>query len=1188
MKLLQLSISYAALWEVDGTYLLFRARGPSSLRAIDKDNAEGIVEGLSRQIAYPQWFNDTFEECNRNATADDAAACNKADSHINFTRIDQQTLKWVCALHKKHKVAHLQWRVLPLEVTGLLHTVLSFNFCGTMRKYLDTKKRYIRAKLLFRPYGTSGVGEEATAYRKHVSQHFVLRTEQEQALCGPRAKSRLQRALVRDRLFNGDWRKTNCIEHDCRGCCSSRDDCCKQIDRFYVTPQLWPRSWAPSRWLGFDEAMIDVGEEINIHGMMLPIYEAAFFNVDFADDAPPGLVEEDKSEHEPEQDEVEEFRELDGDLPEAALEAQAFERQTTYRSNSRRWLRSSPNGRLWALKQLHEVQQDSQKILLRQVGSEWSDTQVLNENHRGEPATYRCLEALVGTYTSPAMAKYAKKCGPEPWLTLPSQHCTHEVSIQAFKGAAASSAGTYELEAKPQSNYPFVPAGLLHKQMVKRLATAQRMDEDFRCKPCAFDSYWYDQVKRNPGGVRVLIGNRFIAKTKATYILSEFEDGSVEAMNAQTRRHVKSKVQCHKIDLTTLSSLTTVQQANKEESSVFGMDEHTVDSKDVGIDGEEEPAKMKGGGGGLWRAFISRFYQQHIDPITHKINFKSLALSYKAEKSDPDITTLSDLKPAAELATESTRAAFRASGGKLRSGDCSGFGVPKVYAVQRQQQAVEDELLIEQFGLRKHTDACAETAIVPFGERHNCMFGKVRVVAGNSLLDQTRVLSRVRKVAAKLASEKAAADLRALRSILHAPPVFGSDLDCQDIATFPVGATLRPHTLGGMRVLHMSDSCCKYASKTVGWMIATRNNLASRLDQAWSEEHRFIPDSELPKIGELPEAAKPTICWRYGYGFCLCSGRGELVHAAKRRLSSLIRRHAPTKTHWLRQDLNTGNIVIRIATEHYHISLMYWRPVRPIVIQMEPDVPDRLWGCDSLRCTYNEKGWLNTLCDFEMLNSMNLEDPLTVQFRKIKVFDARLPDFRPGNRITVCDLEAPLDQPIQFWPGRSEELKEHRKYLEKSRRAAQRRRERRAAGEPAKRRGKRTTHPQRPTRRRRMHDGPTLAILDGAVSEPDAPDAVSDLSSDESDGDCSLGSAGTAYDFGAGEELDMSLAQLKTEVHPAKSPEQDYDFTPGELDELFGEDHDDSGTTNILQNKLRVTSNRVTSVRSNTLGCLNV
>ena len=93
-----------------------------------------------------------------------------------------------------------------------------------------------------------------------------------------------------------------------------------------------------------------------------------------------------------------------------------------------------------------------------------------------------------------------------------------------------------------------------------------------------------------------------------------------------------------------------------------------------------------------------------------------------------------------------------------------------------------------------------------------------------------------------------------------------------------------------------------------------------------------------------------------------------------------------------------GQIIATIGEFVFHISLMYFRPVRPTYVQLERDEPEFFHGFDAYRCKYNGEGFFQIVSDISALEMMKLDQPLTVRLLKLVSLSVPLDPFVPGTR----------------------------------------------------------------------------------------------------------------------------------------------------------------------------------------------
>ena len=1139
-KLLQVSVTISALWEVQpDNFVCAVFKSPTTVRAIEKNNAESLMEGTTREVVIPDWARSAFNSHTRMVVADAHSANEKADLAIAFERRDwQQLIKLLCMLHKKHRSAFLQWQVFPMEVQGLLHTTLSLSFTGSMRKFRKSARKFLDNFLVLRPYGSAGAGEDAADFRRHVNDKFG---KQAHDLSGPRSAKRLKARQARDRLLNGDWRKAFMVEHYCKGCCSNRKDCLKQCQIFIIDEWERPPGWCRSRWLGSEDALDWNGLLMNLHGMLVPIYLHAFFGKPWdkpcpddadGDDDNAGSDHAEADAHGP----GEEVH--DGpDLPEPQPEMDAMQRQKTYRNNAIIWFDSDPRGRLWILKELHHEQQTSQKRLLAQVGSGWEDRELLKECLGGS-ARFRCKLAHDGEFTHPYLRAYAEMARtPARWNHLSQPHRTHFNAVLIFRGAAASSAAMAQLEMWPQRAWPFIPVELLSKQRSKQMECAKRIMRDFTERPCVMDPFWFHHVKVHFYSIDRLIGPRCIAFVKQVFMLAEIDNGSVEASNAQLLRFTRAHLQTHKIDLLDLSALWVLGGSKSEALSPYGPGEvvHYADDADV----EVEEKKMAAGGGGLQRAFVSKFASQHRKggkDNNATIDFATIGQMYRDELAKPHSEILETLREPAAAATEVARANFKLFQSHGNSKKCiSGLGCVPKRLVQKQQQAVEDEALmsiLRSAASASVSDASVagafdEHAVVPY--QHNVdgaeaavdaehLISAIVTFTGSSdIRVQRQHIARISRVHARQRAKVIREEVERFRECVRRAPLFNA-VDFCSVPMLPPGAYLRPYTYSGLPVVRWSDNGLPEAVRSVSTMLAAHASLGTMLERCWHTEHMFIANDALDPIGTLPTAARPTECFRRGMGQCICRGRGYLVALARTRLAQVLATQAPKKT-TMRKHMVRGQIIATIGEFVFHISLMYFRPVRPTYVQLERDEPEFFHGFDAYRCKYNGEGFFQIVSDISALEMMNLDQPLTVRLLKLVSLSVPLDPFVPGTRLLAQNLEAPLDSPIQFWDGSEEELRKDERQREQQRHRAEKRAAKAQAAPP---RAKCGPHPQAAPGRRPQANNEEQALQS--------------CSEDEDSENCFMGIASTAQD-------DVPISDIVQQV----------DRDEDEVAELFGD-----------------------------------
>jgi hypothetical protein len=97
VKLLNCTVTHAAMFEVDGKCLALISNLPTTVRSIERNSAESLKAALQRQSSTPSWVREEFETCGRMIIADDHSANRKCDLSIAYDNRDwQMSAKFLC------------------------------------------------------------------------------------------------------------------------------------------------------------------------------------------------------------------------------------------------------------------------------------------------------------------------------------------------------------------------------------------------------------------------------------------------------------------------------------------------------------------------------------------------------------------------------------------------------------------------------------------------------------------------------------------------------------------------------------------------------------------------------------------------------------------------------------------------------------------------------------------------------------------------------------------------------------------------------------------------------------------------------------------------------------------------------------------------------------------------------------
>ena len=400
-KLLQVTTGFACLWRCGGKCQSIISKGPTTLRPIEADSAPCLVDGLTKECNQPPWMREEFINNVRLVIADDAGQNGMADAYIAYIRQWQALLKFICSVHKEHRVADIQFQSFHNDSRGLLHSTLMNQYSGVWRKIRKCMRLIFKQKLK-RVVGGSA-SAEAKRFREAVLSQFG---NPPGAKVTKRAAREQELWLAILRLLDGDWENWEEIMHYCSGpeCCKNRRMTLRQIWQFILKKLARPENWGEDRWLGSEVSVKFHGLWLFCHGLYHQAVMMAFEakpSVSLED--MPSLVDREESDgddHEPAaaiplQDEAPADADLqivEFVLQDVSPESTSFVRQTTYRENTISWLKTDPRPRLWCMEAVHGIQQWSQKERLKSTGARYEEREY-KRRIKGEKPKYRICEA---------------------------------------------------------------------------------------------------------------------------------------------------------------------------------------------------------------------------------------------------------------------------------------------------------------------------------------------------------------------------------------------------------------------------------------------------------------------------------------------------------------------------------------------------------------------------------------------------------------------------------------------------------------------------------------------------------------------------------------------------------------------------------------------------------------------------
>ena len=1168
-KLLQVTAMWSVLWKVRDQYVRMRFSLPSRIKPIEATNTRCQRAALDQCALLPE-KSKLFETQSRMHIADQHPTNTATDQTLTRDYPEEILHRLDCHAHVEYRVGGKGFDVFPSEKRGLLHVSLSCNFGGSLSLIKNgLKKQMDNMHWVDAPHGA---GQAADDYREKVFE----------ATCNPEEtsakKSKSAKTLLycrRRRLCTGRFKRFGRFEHLCPGrhCCRDMAHCIEQC-HVMVEEELGPQQWSTQRWTGFEDCVDFVLFWLLCHGLFEVVYLSIFCTVTAKAGADRGMLalldgdsgaeEEDEEGHES----VTHRPEQDLDLPDPVKDESYEKKQSTFRANGSKWLRSKPAGRLFVFRTIIRPQQRGLRRWIKDASLKAKRAE-LRRRQKGERPIYRITSAAEGRYTKGDRKAWSDmiRCESE-WTILPMEYQTHELSVHAFRGLSALMCAKEELQTTVlEEQYPVKGYMLLSEAAVGNdIIAASEMIDLYNNHPCVLDFRWYDHCRKYP-----TVEQMISPDSKAEAILhadeADLDNVDVETGNTLIHRAVKRCLMQKLASVLDVGAQFLLWQDRSIHTDVFGEKLYPADLAKV--DPDDVAKRLRGGGGGQARAFVS-YHARTIRTEDGKLDLTRIWAMYREELRKDHSPLLEDLKREGKLATLARRQQVKAG----KRWQTSSFGEIRA----RGQKRMEIDQSIR--AIRQSVDSVEGTnrnevgdlAIVPVA-RGAALDRQLAHHAGEAGLEgQVALLRKINRQEAKetrIAESKAMDELR--EGIVYSQhDLYGHDLR-QLQSEF---ASVRTMKNGPFLDVYVQRNACSFVAQRAAIMAKGSKGALQATDKLWQTEHQLITVEGSPEQKDIPTSAKATFCSKFGGGKCVCKGPGLTARLAASALAASLCKRSP-KDSKLRALLRSAWVVIRVGSGWYHIGMQYWRPRRCTLMELEL-VEERVWGHQVVRPLYEGTEMLaSTTTAAKVFRRIDTEHPLDVQLYKLISFDRSLPNWRPDRLLTIQRLEdyCEGEWTIRFWQGREAELlieaERQRQAREKAAAAARKRQEHGAE------RGSRASTRPKPQRKSAQHEAtkaaakaaqPELLPLPAPpLSGPDTNESGEDTgpnffepSSDEED-DKNVQLSGSDTD------LDIPLAHLKNEVDRTRKALATKDtLRPGDeqwLDELdldHPEDFDDT------------------------------
>ena len=1094
-KLLQVQLTWSAVYKVvapvesevkteeprmESRYVRMTQELPTSIKCIESCKANTMRKALDAHASMPE-FAKRFEKQTRIPIRDQHSSNLVSDLSYAKDALREaynETLHaFSCNAHIEHRHASRCFDVFPAEKRGVLHSTLAVNAAGTMSNLKEHMKETVKAGFSFHA-GSQGPGAEADDYRSLIIRHtMVPEVSTSQRLSHT---SKVTVYHQRKMLLNGDYRKRGKVDHHCRGCCTSPEDCLQKIFDL-LDCESGPPHWCPSRWMGAEDPIDWIQYWSLCHGLLDIAVEKEFAPKDKKQskskskstegqsggnesDELLGLaiadvgvedqgdrVGEDAAEEDhhagsdpgiaPEED----FRILD---PEKDMAQE--QRQATFRLNAWIWWQSNFNPRLWVYREIMRLQQWCLSRWLKIAGRDYQLAEMKRRSAGLDPKI-PVVMAAEGYFTTEAMQRLGKMMREESEWRMPSEYRTHALSVQAFRGLCALACSKYELQVIPFTKAsPISCYKLLSTKPGVKEAQAVAMQQMIDDTPCQLSRHWFDFVVRQGSTAENMLMPDAVIELRATADQVELENVCVETANAHIHRSIKRAVQSKLTSLEDVSSQWQLKFDRAQHCKLWGASTYRAD--DVAAAELEAEEGQQRGGGGLQRAFFSQIKDECRDPETGKLCFKKAWKRYYEEVAKERSEILESIVEDARQATETRKAQKIVKTEKL----VSAFGVLRKDALQAERHSQRMELLandLSSAGLPHHHSSHhvaigdgmvqdleesqddRSLALVPMDPSAD--LGIVMAQQGIATLDAQvkalRQLARHSKSKSRRAEMQEMSDFRKGLDTSAAATTISGNVKVSELKlpAEKVVALQDTQSSGAPQItdVFVHDDICKHVSKKAS--VISKNGEAARCcEKLWSDEHVMVDDKSAPEIGPIPECVRDTPCSTKGAG-CICSGRGFVHDLAATRFSEHICKGAlkgSTYKSLLQRCFFVVNIEGTDFGAYVIVGMQYLRPKRSTVLKVEL-VPERTWGHAVVNPMYHEDGQPQTMSQLEIMAELDtaglLDGPMEASLYRFVSFDRPLIPWRPDRLLTIAPLQdnlASADGKRAFWRGERFEL----------------------------------------------------------------------------------------------------------------------------------------------------------------------
>jgi len=910
-KLVNGESAIAMLLEIGGKLALLCGEFLTWLQAVDRNTGESLLTAIAMRD-YGTQLREKARRKIRLAITDAARYNFRAERGIMATRPGWFHIHLRCDVHVAAAVHSSVYGLSQAKeaVRGMTAISLSLRNFGQMALFRESMKRVLRRTLRLVYVQPS---KPANAYRELVLNTFL----------GCSARS-VPLRLVLSRFASGDWRKVGVFEY-----LACHNDTLESVHESLCTHfvpmilQHAPSTWPQNGWTGFDRALMDIGLLACIHGLLQATYRD-YLEVNYKFKAPsapdtgaPAILDEGEGMHASERGA--ENLEGGGDW---ASENRA------HRKGAAEWLQQDRSTDMLVMRLVLSPMKMVLDKMLQLSGGVAKTLQVSSllqfgpgpdaeRTGRLQVEQWPILMAAEGVLEKRALEDIAALHRPDLYLPTQESDTTVVTNHLLFRLLSREAATIHQRLLIRHRQFPFRLFRLVSDPGCEGdIAGACQSSQDSYSKGFLeeFRGKLLSPEAQMELRMMVVFGMPNTVKTESSNatirrrVVATSVQSHIPRLSVVSAEHVLGKLRCREHDFNHPKGSKGHSRRLRKATSKFS-------------GGAKARKKVRRGGGGAWRAFVSKRCRG-----IEKATFHTLARDYAGLTAEQK----AEVSQEGSLATKAHKAGGRSFGMTPRE---LGRVVAKRRLAQLAGRQDEDHLALLPYGqpgkaLALQTSEVGEA--VKRAKIDSMIFRRVASYvhedAAKSIVDwrgKEAFTSRDRFVAALPGIARMAPCVRS------EPVVQGADFVLSWMV--PLGSQV-PRLLG-------LEKRAEY-----------RPFLRSLVEE-WGRMHCVVKHDECRPVHDEPVPnyrVKPSC---FEAQFCLCHARGDRIWSLKLWMCSAMKKALPTADH--KSQFDDAYVVLRVtgfddlipdgmdpqSDEQFagevvfdlfvHVSFMCWKPYRP-------------------------------------------------------------------------------------------------------------------------------------------------------------------------------------------------------------------------------------------------------------------